>query len=142
MALFPDRDFNPLAEEEFNRLTGLEYEATRDFLILHYNATEREDTELWKYCKHMEIPDSLTYKMEQFREAGRIVANEFELFRNPGWLAVLIGQGIIPKRYDPLVDMRGVDGAKLLAGLRRVMEDAASAMPSHKQFIADNCPAP
>ncbi|WP_020400643.1 tryptophan halogenase family protein [Kordiimonas gwangyangensis] len=141
LALFPTRDFDPMAEEEYNRITAGEYERTRDFLILHYHATKRQDTPLWAYCANMEIPDSLTYKMEQFRRAGRIVAHELELFRNPSWLAVYIGQFIMPERYDPMADMRGVDGAKMLSGLRRVMSEAAGAMPSHKDFVKHYCPA-
>ena len=142
LALFPGATHDALAEQEYNRLTTLEYEATRDFLILHYCATEREDTPLWKYCKNMSIPDSLQYKIDHFRAAGRIVANEIELFRNPSWLAVFIGQHVWPENYDPLADMRGVDGAGRLVGLRRVMADAVSQMPTHQQFVDHHCKAP
>jgi len=142
LALFPGAKHDALAEQEFNRLTTLEYEATRDFLILHYKASEREDTPLWKYCKNMSIPDSLQYKIDHFKAAGRIVASEIELFRNPSWLAVFIGQHVWPESYDPLADMRGVDGAGRLAGLRRVMADAVSQMPTHQQFVDRHCKAP
>jgi len=142
LALFPNSKADKLAEEEYNRLTGLEYEATRDFLILHYCATERKDTPLWNYCRHMEIPENLQYKIDHFREAGRIVASDFELFRNPSWLAVFIGQLVQPKSYDPLADMRGIDGARRLAGLRRVMQEAANQMPSHQDYINRYCKAP
>ncbi len=141
LALFPDRDFDPLAEQEYNRITQAEYEATRDFIILHYKETERRDTELWRYCANMEVPGNLQYKIDHFRSGGRIVANEIELFRNPSWLAVLIGQNVMPKRHAPLADLRGVDGEKLLSGLRRVMEQAASVMPTHKDYIDHYCRA-
>ncbi|WP_262690209.1 tryptophan halogenase family protein [Kordiimonas aestuarii] len=141
LALFPTRDFDPFAEEEYNRITTGEYERTRDFLILHYHATKRQDTTLWRYCTEMEIPESLSYKMEHFRRAGRIVAYDMELFKNPSWLAVYIGQFIMPARYDPIADMRGVDGTRMLAGLRRVMVEAASGMSSHSDFVKSYCPA-
>lgn len=142
LALFPNGPNDTLAQQEYNRLTEAEYSATRDFLILHYKATERTDAPLWAYCKHMEIPDSLAYKIAHFREAGRIVANEIELFRNPSWLAVFIGQQVWPETYDPLADMRGVDGAERLAGLRRVMADAVGQMPTHQAYIDHYCKAP
>ena len=141
LALFPDKDLDPLAAQEYNRLTTLEYEATRDFLILHYKATEREDAPLWRYVRNMEIPDTLQYKIDHFKSAGRIVASEIELFRNPSWLAVFIGQLVWPEKYDALVDMRGVDGPRMLESLNRVMGDAAGSMPSHQQYIDRYCKA-
>jgi len=141
LALFPDRHFDPLAETEYNRITIQEYERTRDFLILHYKATSRTDSPLWRYSAQMDIPETLHYKIKQFRSAGRIVANDLELFRNPSWLAVFIGQQIIPKRYAPLTNMRGVDGAHRLAGLRRIMQKVVTAMPTHQQYIDHYCKA-
>ncbi len=139
LALFPDRDFDPLAAREFNRLTALEYERIRDFLILHYHAIEREDTPLWRHTRSMPIPETLAYKIEQFRAGGRLVAEPLELFQNSNWLAVLAGQGIAPRRYDLLADLRGVDAAPYLAELRTAMVQATAAMPTHRQYLQRNC---
>lgn len=142
LALFPDKTFYPPGIEEYNRLTTAEYEAVRDFLILHYCATEREDSDLWRYCKAMPVPDTLSHKLDHFRSYGRLVSHITELFQNPSWLAVLIGQFVSPEHYDPLVDLRTkVDANARLAGLRRVMEEAAQAMPSHQQYIDRHCRA-
>jgi len=142
LALFPDRNIDPLAVDEYNRLTQLEYETVRDFLILHYHATERDDTELWRYCASMSVPDTLQYKIDHFRAYGRLVSTGIELFQNPSWLAVLVGQFITPQRYDPLVDQRAkVDGQALLDGLRRVMREAAEVMPDHRAYIDEHCRA-
>ncbi len=141
LALFPTLDFDDYAMQEYNRITVGEYERTRDFIILHYKATERRDAPLWQHAADMDIPEELAYKIEQFRRGGRIVAHELELFRNPSWLAVFTGQGIWPVRHDPLADARDVDYKGRLAGLRRVMEETAAAMPSHADFIAKHCPA-
>jgi tryptophan halogenase len=143
LALFPDRDMDPLGIDEYNRITVEEYERVRDFLILHYCATERDDTPLWNYCRTMEIPDTLRYKIDHFRRYGRIVSPGLELFQNPSWLAVYIGQQVWPERYEPIVDERaGVDAAKLLGGIRRVMEEAAGVMPTHDAYIKQHCRAP
>lgn len=142
LALFPDRRFDPLAIQEYNRLTQLEYEGIRDFLILHYHATLREDTPLWRECRAMSIPDTLKYKMEHFRAYGRLVSTSLELFQNSNWLAILIGQFIWPERYDPLVDQRPhVDADRALASLRKAIREAAQAMPSHRQYIERYCRA-
>jgi len=143
LALFPDRNMDALAIDEYNRLTQLEYETVRDFLILHYHATERDDSELWRYCRNMSIPETLQYKIDNFREYGRLVSSGIELFQNPSWLAVMIGQFVSPRRYDPLVDHRDqVDANNRLAGLRRVMREAAAVMPGHRQYIDRHCKAP
>jgi tryptophan halogenase len=142
LALFPDRDFDPIVAQEFNRITHHEYERVRDFLILHYKATQRDDAPLWRHTRDIAIPDTLQYKLDHFRRHGRIVADGMELFQNPNWLAVLIGQEIWPERLDPLLDMRTeVDAPRLLAGLRRVIGEAVQAMPSHGEYIARNCRA-
>ncbi len=143
LALFPDRNLDPLAIEEYNRLTRLEYETVRDFLVLHYHATERDDSELWRYCASMSIPDSLRYKIDHFRAYGRIVSPGIELFQNPSWLAVFIGQFVMPEHYDPLVDQRGhVDARARLESLRRVMAEAAAVMPDHRKYLDKHCKAP
>ncbi len=142
LALFPDRDFNPLGIQEFNRLTQQEYERIRDFIILHYHATARDDPELWRYCASMQIPETLRYKMEHFRAHGHLVSEGYELFQNPSWLAVLIGQHVWPQRSAPLIDLRGkVDAAKTMAGLKQVIDEASGAAPSHQDYIARNCRA-
>ena len=141
LALFPDRTFDPLVIEEYNRIATGEYERIRDFLILHYKLTERDDSELWRYCAEMDIPDTLTTKIEHFRRYGRLVQRDADLFGPPSWLAVHIGQGNIPERTDPLADYRGVDGREWLAKLRTAMHHAAMQQPTHEEFIAANCKA-
>ena len=142
LALLPDRDFAPLAVTEFNRITGEEYERVRDFLILHYHLTQREDSELWRYCRNMDIPDELQYRIDHFRSYGRLVSPGPELFQNPSWLAVHIGQLNWPERYDPMVDQRGIDWKPRLDSLRKVIGEAANAMPTHRMFVRKNCRAP
>ena len=142
LALFADRGDNTLARQEYNRLTITEYERVRDFIILHYHATERDDSELWRYTSNMSLPDTLQYKIDHFRRSGRIVSEGPELFLNPNWLAVLLGQNIIPDQYDPLVDFRSdVESDQRLSGLRRVMKEALAPVPSHQAYIDRFCKA-
>jgi tryptophan halogenase len=142
LALFPDRDFDPLGAEEYNRLTAYEYERIRDFLILHYKATARDDSPLWRACAAMSIPDALRYKIDHFRRNGRLVAEGTELFQNPSWLAVHIGQSRGGAGWLRGCPPGAAPAAPRLASLRRVMADAAEAMPTHRAFIDSRCRAP
>lgn len=142
LALFPGREPDPVSVAEYNRLTQVEFERVRDFIILHYHASTREDSALWRHTRAMDIPDALSYKLEQFSQAGNIVSDGLELFQNPSWLAVFIGQDVIPRRYAPLVDLRhSAEFSRYLESLRRTMRQAASVMPTHEQFIARTCKA-
>lgn len=141
LALFPDRDFDPLVIDEFNRIGINEWERIRDFLILHYKLTARDDAPLWRYCSGMAIPDTLQYKIEHFRRFGRLVTQGMELFGNASWLAVHIGQQNQPERYDPLLDLRGAGGAEMLEQQRQAMVRAAHAMPTHAAYLRKLCAA-
>lgn len=141
LALFPDRSFDPMVIDEYNRIAVAEFERIRDFLVLHYKLTERDDSELWRYCANMDIPDSLQTKIEHFRRYGRLIASDMDLFGSPSWLAVHLGQFNIPVQADPLAKLRGVDGRAWLAKLRNTMATAAASQPTHKHFIEQNCKA-
>jgi tryptophan halogenase len=141
LALFPDRDFDPLVIDEYNRIGVNEYERIRDFIILHYKLTARTDTPLWRACAAMDVPDTLQRKIEHFKRYGRLVSEGPELFGNASWLAVHVGQLNWPRRHDPLADLRGVNGTAMLARQREAMARAADAMPTHAQFIARYCAA-
>ncbi len=142
VALLPDQDFAPIERDEYNRLTAIQFEQIRDFLILHYKATERDDTEFWRYVRTMDIPDSLSRKIELFRSKGRIFRFEDELFGESNWLAVLLGQGIVPRTWDPVVD--SVDPQEALRTMRQVhqaIHDVARRMPTHQAYIDRYCAA-
>ena len=136
LVLFPDTDMSPLLQQEYNRLTVQEYERIRDFLVLHYHATERRDTELWRYCSQMDIPDTLQYKIEQFRSYGILVAEDRELFTNASWLAVYFGQGIVPERAPVISELRtDVPVSSRLTDIQRAIGEAAIEMPTHQEFV-------
>jgi len=141
-SLFPDKTFNPLDIAEYNRVITAGYERVRDFIILHYCLTERDDAPLWRYTKAMPIPDMLRYKMDIFRSSGRAVVFDHELFPEHSWVSVMLGQGIVPERYDPLVDfMDETELKQRVAFLKAEIRKAGESLPSHRDFIARNCRA-
>ncbi len=134
---FPDRSFDQVEIDEYNRLTRLEFEGIRDFLILHYYATERDDSPFWNDCRTMEPPETLLRRMALFRGRGRMPPRmAYDLFTDTSWIAVFLGQGVIPQGYEPLVDTHdmGVVQRRLQAQ-RQEIERAAQSMPRHEDFL-------
>jgi tryptophan halogenase len=139
-AIFPDRSFDPSDAEQYNRLASDEYDRVRDFIILHYKATTRDDAPLWQYCMNMEIPDTLRYCIELFRSSGRVAFRDQDLFVESNWLSVLIGQGIWPRRHDPLADIWPIESVRAhMQRMKNSIRQTADAMPAHADFIARNC---
>jgi tryptophan 7-halogenase len=141
LAFFPTRDFDPLVTDEYNRLAIAEFERIRDFIILHYKLTTRSDSELWRYCAAMEVPETVTWKIEHFRRNGRLVQRDADLFGPPSWLAVHVGQGNMPEGTDPLLPLRGSEHSDYLRKLESALAHAAEGMPSQADYIAKNCAA-
>lgn len=140
--LFPDGSFDQANINEFNRQTDFEYERVRDFIILHYKATQRDDTEFWRYCRDMEIPATLERKVELFRANGRIFREDEELFSEESWIQVFLGQGIIPQGYDPLVDIRSeAQVVQYLGNIENVIRKCVDVMPMHADFVDKYCDA-
>lgn len=138
LALFPDRHFDPAMSAEYNRQTGVEYERIRDFLILHYRATERRDTPFWQHCARIDIPATLARKIANFRASGQIFREDEELFTEVGWLQVLLGQRIEPQRHHPLADaLPPAQLAEFLDHIRILIDRAVDTMPGHADFMAD-----
>lgn len=133
---FPDRRFNQHDIDYYNRRTRVEYEQVRDFIILHYAATTRDDSPLWRYCRTMALPTSLQERIAIFRENGRLYRHDNELFSETSWLAVMHGQGLVPRRYHPLVDLLPEGELdKRMAHIANAMRHAVDRMPSHQQFL-------
>jgi tryptophan halogenase len=142
ISFFPDQGFSQGDIDEFNAQMDFEFTSIRDFIILHYKATTRDDSPFWLRCRDMEVPESLTRRMELFRRHGRIFRQSNELFSEVGWLQVMHGQGIKPESYHPLVDIYPeVDTLNFLQGIESVITKCVAAMPDHAEFIAKNCAA-
>lgn len=142
LAMFPTGDFEPAETDRYNRVVAYEAERIRDFIVLHYNATQRGDSELWRYVRDMPLPDSLVEKYEIFRSRGRIFRENEELFNDTSWFAVMIGQNIKPAAYDPVADVLSVEETRRrLAQTAEAIRNSADYMPSHMAFVSEHCAA-
>ncbi|KQM36455.1 tryptophan halogenase [Sphingomonas sp. Leaf10] len=133
LAYFPTRDFDPLLTNEYNRVAITEYERIRDFLILHYKLTTRDDALLWRDCANMDVPDTVALKIAHFRHGGRLVARDMDLFGPPSWLAVHIGQWNRPVALDPLLDT--TNSTSFVGRLAGAIDGMARSMPTHAAFL-------
>ncbi len=135
LRFFPDRDCAAADIDRYNRVLELEFNGVRDFLLMHYTQTQRSGA-FWEHCRAIPLTDTLREKIELFRSHGRILREDTELFPIMSWLSVMIGQNILPRLYDPLVD--SVDPAKIqlrLDELRRDIRRCVASMPSHWDYI-------
>jgi tryptophan 7-halogenase len=140
--LFPDRQFREADIARYNRQMAFEYERIRDFIVVHYNSTQREG-EFWRYCRNIELPDSLKERIELFHGYGRILRDENELFTAQSWLYLFVGQEVPSCGYDPVAETLSFQQAqKALDDIRGVVAKCVTTMPSHAAFIAQHCAAP
>jgi len=142
LTYFPAPGFEPEETDAYNRVMNQEYDWVRDFIILHYKATERNDSPFWNYCRQMEVPESLTERMNLFRSHGRVHREGNELFTKVSWLQVMHGQRIHPKAYHPLTDLLSEEEIQnYLEEVEGVIKACVNVMPTHADFIAKNCAA-
>lgn len=142
MKMFPFGGVTKTLADEYNQQSIAELENIRDFIILHYHATSREDSEFWRYCKNMSVPDSLTHRIELFRESGFAFQGERELFRLESWTHVMLGQGIMPKSYHSIFKtMSDEELVGHLSNTRNTIANAVSKLPNHQDFINHYCKA-
>ena len=136
LAYFPTKAFEPPAIEEYNRVAITEYERIRDFLILHYKLTERTDAPLWRECAAMPIPDTLAMKIAHFRDHGRLIARDMDLFGPASWAAVHVGQFNLPRATDPLLAYADPAQSRAFVGkLAGAIGQMAESMPTHADWL-------
>ncbi len=135
IALFPGASLPEVFRDEYNRWMQRDFEQVRDLLILHYHVNERDEP-FWRHCREMAIPETLQRRLALFAEGGRFLRNEGELFPSASWVAVMIGQNVMPRVTDPLI--AGVPVTEIEAKLkllRTAMNQFADAQPSHEEFL-------
>lgn len=144
MQLFPTSGIDQAEVDEYNSQSRLEFEYVRDFIILHYHVTERDDSPFWTYCRTMEVPETLAHRLELFRSNGRIFReNSLELFFDGSWSQVMTGQRLIPEGYHPIVDVMSAEELRnFLNNIASTHVKTVADYPGHQAFIDGYCKAP
>lgn len=142
VAFFPHAGLDAVDIAEYNAQTQFEYERIRDFIILHYHVTRRDDTPFWRSVRDMEVPDSLQRKIDLYSSNGRIFRENNELFAELSWLQVMQGQGLHPRGYHPLADLpTTTEVLSLVDDVETVIKKCVAVMPSQAEYVAANCAA-
>ncbi len=142
LELLPRKGYDPVLVDSYNARLAFEFDRIRDFIILHYHATERGDTPFWQYCRDMSIPPELQAKIELFTDSGRFYRNADELFADISWIQVMLGQRIEPRAWHPLVDrVPETDIYRFVDGVAATIDRCVEAMPAHQAFIDRCCAA-
>jgi tryptophan halogenase len=127
---------------EFNDQQMVDMLQIRDFLVLHYKATDRRDSAFWRQCAAMDVPESLEHKMALFRDTGRVFRKNEELFGENSWVQVMMGQGIMPQAYHPIATkLREEELARLLETVREGVDQTVASLPAHEDYVARYCGA-
>jgi tryptophan halogenase len=134
---FPDQQFDPAHVASYNAIIGDELERIRDFTLLHYRLTRRDDSPFWRAFASLDLPDTLAQRIDMYRASGRVILRQPELFGELDWFWIFEGMGVIPRDYDPLVDTVDYEQVKrvMLAISQKVSADTAAA-PTHDSFFA------
>ncbi len=142
LSLLSLEGITPVQEDTYNRLTSREYARIRDFLILHYNATSRDDSDFWNYVRTMQVPETLTEKIEIFKANGQIFREEDELFTETSWAAVMMGQGIRMSSHNPMADTFDTPKTRReVDEMEQSIRFLVQHMPGHGEYLTQYCPA-
>lgn len=140
LKLFPHEGITLANIAAYNRQSQKEFEQIRDFIIFHYHANAREDSRFWRDLRNMEVPASLTYKINLFQETGTLFREQDDLFHDASWLQVMLGQGVIPRDYHPLANsVSEVQLKEMLTQIKKVKQGPLSQLPNHDAFLAKEC---
>jgi len=141
LQLFPSQALDQVNADKFNQKMRFELENIRDFIVLHYHLTDREDSEFWRYCKSMEIPDSLQQRMDLFRSSCFAEKRDGELFGEASWIQVMVGQGLLPENYHCVVnEMDEAELGRFLTQIKMGIANRVGQYPNHLDFIKQYCP--
>ena len=140
LQLFPAGGIAQPDIDEFNRQTRFEIENIRDFIVLHYHVTRRQDTRFWRDCAAMEVPESLAHRLRLFGETGRVFKQPTELFGENSWVQVMLGQGLRPRRHHPIAGlMSDQELARFLGGIRAGVAETVTRLPRHQAYVERYC---
>jgi len=143
MQMFPRTSIQQADIDEFNHQMSSEIEHIRDFIVLHYHVTERQDTPFWRAVRNMSIPESLQHRIDLFRETGRVFRVPNELFAENSWIQVMLGQGIMPRQHHPVADLMGDEElSRFLENIRSSVDRTVMQLPQHQAYLEQYCKAP
>ena len=143
MQMFPTNGISTRDIDEYNQQTSAELQHIRDFIILHYKVTNRQDTPFWRLCHDMDVPASLQHRIDLFRETGRVFRVPNELFAENSWIQVMLGQGIMPSQHHQTADlMPDAELSAFLGSIAASVDNTVMQLPPHQAYVERYCGSP
>jgi tryptophan halogenase len=140
MQLFPTDGIRQPDVDEYNRQAQAEIAHIRDFVVMHYKVTDRDDSAFWRGCRSMAVPESLRHRIELFRETGRVFREPNDLFGENSWIQVMLGQGITPLQHHPVADLMGdPELSGFLEDIRGTVNRTVAQLPPHHAYVRQYC---
>jgi hypothetical protein len=149
---FPDKRFDPVLADRFNREIETMFEDTRDFIQAHYYFSPRNDTEFWRANKELVLGAEFEEKIKTYL-AGLLVNMphadsdsyyqnfdvEFGNFwTNSNYYCVLAGLGTVPERPMPALELRTDSlhtAESRFADIARQQEELLRKLPTNHEFL-------
>jgi tryptophan halogenase len=142
MQMFPRDGIKQSDIDEFNLQTRKEIEHIRDFIVLHYKVTNRDDSPFWRHCRSMPVPDTLAHRIDLFRETARVFKEPNELFAENSWIQVMLGQGIEPEQFHPVTNvLTDQELTRFMRGIKSKVDDTVEKLPNHQHYVEQYCRA-
>ncbi len=143
MQLFPHEGIKQSDIDEYNKHSQIEIEYIRDFIILHYKVTNRQDTPFWRHCKDLDIPDSLADRIQLFKDTARVFRVREDLFKENSWIQVMLGQGIMPEQFHQVTNvMSDEELTRFMQGIKTRVDNTVAKLPKHQAYVNQYCKAP
>jgi tryptophan halogenase len=142
MQMFPRDGVKQSDVDEFNLQTRKEIEHIRDFIVLHYKVTNRDDSPFWRHCRSMPVPETLSHRIDLFRETARVFKEPNELFAENSWIQVMLGQGIEPEQFHPVTNvLTDRELTQFMQGIKAKVDDTVEKLPNHQRYVEQYCRA-
>jgi tryptophan halogenase len=142
MQMFPREGIRQSDIDEFNLQTRREIEHIRDFIVLHYKVTKRQDSPFWRHCQSMPVPETLAHRIDLFRETARVFKEPNELFAENSWIQVMLGQGIVPEQYHPVTNvLTDQELTKFMQDIKTQVDRTVAKLPNHQSYVQQYCRA-
>jgi tryptophan 6-halogenase len=140
VSAFPNKLFAPELIKRYNQTIGECIDGVKDFLMLHYCASTRNDTPFWKATKNeLKISDELKDRLREWKTHlpnPRNINHKYHGFESYSYAVMLQGLGYLPEHSLPVLNH--IDSGNALESFRKIRERASflcDTLPSQYEYL-------
>jgi tryptophan halogenase len=133
----PDLTFSDGLRRVYNARMAALYDEVRDFIMLHYILTRRDDP-FWRDARNVPLPDTLRETLAIYEENGRIETTRLQLFLEPNYFFILAGNEVLPRRAATEAEAANANQiSRVVARLQEGNADLVGRLPSHRSVLTE-----